>query len=180
MGFPVALKIVSPDIAHKFDVGGVKIHLRTADEVRQACEKVLADAREAQPQALLAGVLVQKMAAPGAEMILGMSRDPHFGPLLMIGLGGTLVEIFQDVLFSVAPISEQWARRMIEGLKAFPLLSGYRGEAPRDLEIITECLQRLSQLALDFPEIRELDINPLIVFPQGQGAAVVDARIFIG
>jgi acetyltransferase len=179
MGFPVALKIVSPDIIHKFDVGGVKIQLHTADEVRQAYDQILADAREAQPQAALAGVLVQKMAAPGTEMILGMSRDPHFGPLLMIGLGGTLVEIFQDVMFSVAPISEPWAKRMIEGLKAFPLLNGYRGERPRDLEIIAECLERLSQLVLDFPEIRELDINPLIVHAQGQGAAVVDARIFV-
>ena len=90
------------------------------------------------------------------------------------------MEIFKDVMFSVAPISEEWARTMIQDLKAFPLLSGYRGEPSRDLDIIAECLERLSQLALDFPEIRELDINPLIVFPQGQGAAVVDARIFIG
>lgn len=180
MGYPVALKIVSPDIVHKFEVGGVKVHLHTADEVRRAYDQVLADARRARPQAALAGALVQKMAAPGTEMILGMTRDPHFGPLLMIGLGGTLVEIFQDVMFSVAPISEPWAHRMIEDLKAFPLLTGYRGEPPRDLEGIAECLERLSQLVLDFPEIRELDINPLMVFPQGQGAAVVDARIFVG
>jgi len=180
VGYPVALKIVSPDIVHKFDVGGVKVHLHTVAEVRRAYEEVLADARQAQPQAEPAGVLVQKMAPPGTEMILGMTRDPHFGPLLMIGLGGTLVEIFQDVMFSVAPVSEQWARRMIGDLKAFPLLKGYRGEPPRDLEVIAECLERLSQLALDFPEIRELDINPLMVFPQGQGAVVVDARIFVG
>jgi acetyltransferase len=180
MGYPVALKIVSPDIVHKFEVGGVKVHLHTADEVRRAYDQVQSDARQARPQAALAGALVQKMAAPGTEMILGMTRDPHFGPLLMIGLGGTLVEIFQDVMFSVAPISEPWAHRMIEGLKAFPLLNGYRGEPPKDLEIIAECLERLSQLVLDFPEIRELDINPLMVLPQGQGAAVVDARIFVG
>ncbi len=98
----------------------------------------------------------------------------------MIGLGGTLVEIFKDVMFSVAPISEQWARKMIRELKAFPLLSGYRGASPADLESIAVCLERLSQLVLDFPEIQELDINPLMVFAQGQGAAVVDARIFIG
>lgn len=180
MGFPVALKIVSPDIIHKFEVGGVKTHLHTAEEVRRAYDRVLADARKFRPQAALAGVLVQKMAAPGTEMILGMTRDPLFGPLLMIGLGGTLVEIFKDVMFSVAPISEEWAKTMIQDLKAFPLLSGYRGEPPRDLDIIAECLERLSQLALDFPEIRELDINPLMVHAQGQGAAVVDARIFVG
>jgi acetyltransferase len=127
----------------------------------------------------MAGALVQKMTDPGTEMILGMTRDPHFGPLLMIGLGGTLVEILQDVTFSVAPVSEQWAQGMIRNLKAFPLLSGYRGAAPADLESIAACLERLSQLVLDFPEIRELDINPLMVFTQGQGAAVVDARIFV-
>jgi len=180
LGFPVALKIVSPDIVHKFEVGGVKVSLHDAGEVSRAYDELLAGVAQARPEAALAGVLVQKMAAPGTEMILGMTRDPHFGPLLMIGLGGTLVEIFRDVMFSVAPISEEWARRMIRDLKAFPLLNGYRGKPPADLEIIAECLERLSQLVLDFPEIRELDINPLMVFPQGQGAAVVDARIFVG
>jgi len=180
LGYPVALKIVSPDIVHKFDVGGVKLHLRNAAAVSRAYDEVLAAAQKARPQAALAGALVQKMTDPGTEMILGMTRDPHFGPLLMIGLGGTLVEILQDVTFSVAPVSEQWAQGMIRDLKAFPLLSGYRGAAPGDLESIAACLERLSQLVLDFPEIRELDINPLMVFPQGQGVAVVDARIFVG
>jgi acetyltransferase len=180
IGLPVALKIVSPDIIHKFEVGGVRVPLHTAGEVAQAFDEVLAAVGQARPQAALAGALVQKMAAPGTELILGMSRDPHFGPLLMIGLGGTLVELFQDVMFSVAPISEQWAQRMIRQLKAFPLLNGYRGTPPADQEAIAVCLERLSQLVLDFPEIRELDINPLMVFAQGQGAAVVDARIFVG
>jgi acetyltransferase len=180
LGGPVALKIVSPDIVHKFDVGGVRVSLHTAGEVRQAYDEIMAAMGRARPQAALAGALVQKMAAPGTEMILGMTRDPHFGPLLMIGLGGTLVELFQDVMFSVAPISEQWAQRMIRQLKAFPLLEGYRGTPPADQEVIAVCLERLSQLVLDFPEIRELDINPLMVFLQGQGAAVVDARIFVG
>jgi acetyl coenzyme A synthetase (ADP forming)-like protein len=179
LGYPVALKIVSPDIVHKFEAGGVKVNLHTADAVRRAYAEVQDNARKAREQATLAGALVQKMTAPGKELILGMSRDPQFGPLLMIGLGGTLVEIFQDVMFSVAPVSEEWAQSMIRELKAFPLLSGYRGEPPADLEAIAECLERLSQLVLDFPEIRELDINPLMVFNQGQGAAVVDARIFV-
>ncbi len=177
LGFPVALKIVSPDIVHKFEVGGVKVSLHNGAEMSRAYGELLAGVAQARPQAALAGALVQKMAAPGTEMILGMTRDPHFGPLLMIGLGGTLVEIFQDVAFCVAPISEQWAHKMIRELKAFPLLQGFRGEPPADLESIAQCLERLSQLVLDFPEIRELDINPLIVF--AQGAAVVDARIFV-
>ncbi len=180
LGYPVAVKIVSPDIVHKVEVGGVRVSLHNAGEVAQAYEEIMAGAAQVEPRPALAGVMVQKMAAPGTEMILGMTRDPHFGPLLMIGLGGTLVEIFQDVMFSVAPISEQWAQKMIRELKAFPLLNGYRGKPPADQEIIAECLERLSQLVLDFPEIRELDINPLMVFPQGQGAAVVDARIFVG
>ncbi len=180
LGYPVALKIVSPDIVHKFEVGGVRLPLNTAAEVRQAYDEVLAAVGQARPQAALAGALVQKLAAPGTEMILGMTRDPLFGPLLMIGLGGTLVEIFRDVMFSVAPISAPRAHEMIQDLKAFPLLNGYRGRPPADLEVIAACLERLSQLVLDFPEIRELDINPLMVFAQGQGAAVVDARIFIG
>ncbi|MBI4642631.1 MAG: acetate--CoA ligase family protein [Deltaproteobacteria bacterium] len=188
MGYPVALKIVSPDIVHsraqaelaraEAEVGRARCELTRVEALVK--QKVSSEHALDQTRAALAVALVQKMAAPGAEMILGMTRDPHFGPLLMIGLGGTLVEIFQDVMFSVAPISEPWAHRMIEDLKAFPLLSGYRGEPPGDLEMIAECLERLSQLALDFPEIRELDINPLMVFPQGQGAAVVDARIFVG
>ncbi|MEW6388380.1 MAG: acetate--CoA ligase alpha subunit [Thermodesulfobacteriota bacterium] len=180
LGLPVALKIVSPDILHKTDVGGVRLNLRTDAEVRQGCQELLAAVSAARPQARLAGVLVQKMAPKGQETILGMTRDPQFGPLLMFGLGGTNVEIFKDVIFRLAPISEIWAHRMFQELKGFPLLKGFRGAPPADLEAIAQCLERLSQLVLDFPEIRELDINPLMVFPEGQGAAVLDARIIIG
>ena len=179
LGLPVALKIVSPDIIHKTDVGGVRLNLGTEAEVRQGYRDLLAAVTAARPQAKLAGVLVQKMAPKGKEAILGMTRDPQFGPLLMFGLGGTNVEIFQDVIFRLAPISEIWAHRMFQELKGFPLLKGFRGDPPADLETIAQCLERLSQLVLDFPEIRELDINPLMVFGQGQGAAVLDARIFI-
>jgi acetyltransferase len=179
LGFPVALKIVSPDIIHKTDVGGVRLNLATEAEVRQGYRDLLAAVSAARPQAKIAGVLVQKMAPKGQETILGMTRDPQFGPLLMFGLGGTNVEIFQDVIFRLAPISEIWAHRMFQELKGFPLLKGFRGAPPADLEAIAQCLERLSQLVLDFPEIRELDINPLMVFEQGQGAAVLDARIFV-
>ncbi len=180
LGYPVVLKIVSPDIVHKVDVGGVRLNLTGPEEVRQAGDEILAAVQAAQPQARGAGILVQKMAPPGRETILGMSRDPHFGPLLMLGLGGTYVEIFQDVIFRLAPISEQWARRMIRDLKGFQILTGYRGEPPADLDALAEALERLSQLVLDFPEIQELDVNPFLVFAAGQGAAVLDARLFVG
>ena len=179
LGLPVAVKIVSPDIVHKFDVGGVRLKLGTVAEVREAYREILASVAQAHPGAQIAGVLVQKMAEKGRETILGMSRDPQFGPLLMFGLGGTYVEIFKDVIFRVAPISEAWAHQMIGELKGFRILTGFRGEPPADLEAIAEALERLSQLVLDFPAIRELDINPFMVFEEGQGAAVLDARIFV-
>jgi acetyl coenzyme A synthetase (ADP forming)-like protein len=179
LGFPVAVKIVSPDIVHKFDVGGVKLKLGTVAEVREAYREILASVAQAHPGALVAGVMVQQMADKGRETILGMSRDPQFGPLLMFGLGGTYVEIFKDVIFRVAPISEAWAHQMMGGLKGFPILTGYRGEPPADLEAVAEALERLSQLVLDFPAIRELDINPFMVFEEGRGGAVLDARIFV-
>ena len=133
-----------------------------------------------QPGAAVQGLLVQKMAPKGRETILGMTRDPHFGPLLMFGLGGTFVEVFRDVNFSLAPISEDWALKMIQGLKGFRILTNFRGEPPADLAAIVESLERLSQMVLDFPELKELDINPFTVFEEGKGAAVLDARIFIG
>ena len=180
VGYPVALKIVSPEVIHKFDVGGVRLNLKDPKEVSQAYRDILAAVAAARPEASLQGVLVQRMAAKGRETILGMTRDPQFGPLLMFGLGGTYVEIFKDVIFRVAPISEHWADKMIRELKGFQIFTGYRGEPPADLAAIALCLERLSQLVLDFPEIKELDINPLMVFPEGQGAAVLDARVFIG
>jgi acetyl coenzyme A synthetase (ADP forming)-like protein len=179
IGYPVVLKIVSPDIIHKFDVGGVKVDLGSEAEVRQTYRQMLAAIRAALPEARLAGVLVQQMAPAGRETILGMTRDPLFGPLIMFGLGGTYVEIFKDVIFRLAPISEVWAHRMIHELKGFPILTGYRGQPPADLEAVAESLERLSQLVLEFPDLQELDINPLMVFAEGKGAAVLDARIFI-
>jgi acetyltransferase len=179
LGYPVVLKIVSPDVIHKFDVGGVKLHLADEDAVRQAFGKILASLARAHPRAAIHGMLVQKMMPPGRETILGMSRDAHFGPLLMFGLGGTWVEVFRDVNFSLAPISADWALKMIQGLKGFRTLTAFRGEAPADLAAIVASLERLSQMVLDFPELQELDINPFMVFQEGQGAAILDARIFI-
>lgn len=179
IGYPVVIKIVSPDIIHKVDVGGVKLNLMNEGEVRQAYQALIAAVQAARPTARLQGVLVQRMVKGGKETILGMKRDPQFGPLLLCGLGGTYVEIFKDVAVRIAPITELDAQQMIQQLKSSPILSGYRGAPPSDIDAITECLERLSQLALDFQELHELDMNPLIVFEQGKGAAVVDARIFI-
>ena len=179
IGYPVVLKIVSPDIPHKVDVGGIRLHLANEEDLRRAYQEVLATVRASRPDARQHGVVVQKMIKGGRETILGMKRDPHFGPLLLFGLGGTYVEIFKDVTVRIAPITELDAHQMFEQLKSFQILSGYRGEAPSDLEAISNCLQRLSQLALDFPILQELDINPLVVFEKGEGAMAIDARIFI-
>jgi acetyltransferase len=179
IGYPVVMKIVSPDIHHKVDVGGVRLNLATDGEVRQGYAELLGAVRAARPDARQQGVVVQKMIRGGKETILGMKHDPQFGPLLLFGLGGTYVEILRDITVRVAPITELDAQQMVEQLKGFQILSGYRGEPPSDLEAIRECLERLSQLALDFPALHELDINPLVVFPESHGAAVIDARIFL-
>jgi len=179
IGFPVALKIVSPDIIHKVDVGGVKLNLESEAEVKDAYTDLIQQVKTARDNVEIWGVLVQEMVRGGKETILGMKRDPQFGALLMFGLGGIYVEVLRDVTFRIAPIRELGARNMIENIKGIKLLMGYRGEPPSDLDAIAQSLSRLSQLVTDFPEIEEMDINPLIVLPAGSGARVVDARILI-
>ncbi len=179
IGFPVVMKIVSPQIVHKVDVGGVKLNLLSEADVRAAYSDLIAQVKAAKRDAEIWGVLIQEMVRGGKETILGMKRDPHFGPLLMFGLGGIYVEVFRDVTFRIAPIRELSARHMIEGIKGIRLLRGFRGEPPSDIEAIETSLTRLSQLVTDFPEIEEMDINPLIVLPTGSGARVVDARILL-
>jgi acetate---CoA ligase (ADP-forming) len=179
IGFPVVLKIVSPDIVHKVDVGGVRLNLESETDVRDAYGELLHQVKAAKENVEIWGVLVQEMVRGGKETILGMKRDPHFGALLMFGLGGIYVEVLKDVTFRIAPIRELGARHMIENIKGIKLLMGYRGEPPSDLDAIAQSLLRLSQLVTDFPEIEEMDINPLIVLPEGSGARVVDARILI-
>ena len=177
IGFPVVLKIASPDILHKTDVGGVRAGLRDAGQVALAFGQIVADARRFMPQAQIHGVIVQAMVVGARETILGMSRDPHFGPLLMFGLGGIYVEVLKDVAFRVAPIGPDDARDMIGEIRTAGLLKGARGEPAADMDAIVDGLLRLSQLVTDFPEIQELDINPLMVLPVGQGAVAIDARI---
>jgi acetyltransferase len=179
IGFPVVLKIVSPDIVHKVDVGGVRLDLNSEEEVRGAYAELTARVAAAQPGARIWGVFVQEMVGRGKETILGMKRDPHFGPLLMFGLGGIYVEVFRDVIFRLAPIRELDARTMIRGIRGAKLLKGFRGEPASDMDAVADALLRLSQLVTDFAEIEEMDINPLIVLPEGHGARVVDARILI-
>jgi acetyltransferase len=179
-GYPAVLKIVSPDILHKSESGGIALNLPHAAAVQAAYRHIMERAAAAAPEARLTGVLVQKMAPPGHEVIVGVRRDPQFGPLLMFGLGGIYVELLTDVSFRVAPISRAEARAMIAETKAGRLLAGLRGQPPADIEAVVDCLVRLSQLALDFPQIEEVEVNPLRVLPQGEGALALDARLILG
>ena len=177
IGFPVVMKVVSQQIIHKVDVGGVRLNLNSADDVQHAFRDIMAVGERL--KAKIDGVFMQRMAPKGREVILGMKRDPHFGPILMFGLGGIYVEALKDVTFRVAPIRELSAHDMIRGIRAVKLLEGVRGEPPADLEVIADCLKRLSQLSCDHPEIEEIDINPLMVYGEGKGAGVIDARIIL-
>jgi 4-hydroxybutyryl-CoA synthetase (ADP-forming) len=177
IGYPVVMKISSPDIVHKSDAGGVKIGLKNENEVRQAFRTVIENARMYKPEAKINGVLIQEMVRQGKETILGAKFDPVLGQLIMFGLGGIYVEVLKDVVFRLAPIEVSEAARMIESVRTIKLLEGVRGEKPHDLNAIKESLQRLSQLITDFQEIEELDINPLIVLEEGKGARAIDIRI---
>jgi acetate---CoA ligase (ADP-forming) len=179
MGFPVAMKIASPDIVHKSDLGGVKLNLATPEAVRDAYDLMLLRIARRVPDARIHGVYLEKMCPRGREVILGMTRDPQFGPMLMFGLGGIFVEIMKDVTFHLAPVTAQEALEMLRSTKSYALLEGARGEARVDINAIAHCLQRLSQLVTDFPQIKEMDINPLIVGGLGTNPVVADARITI-
>ena len=177
IGYPVVMKIASPDILHKTDIGGVKLNLASATDVRDAFDLIVYRATRHMPDATIWGCQVQQMVKGGKEFIIGINRDPQFGPLLMFGLGGVYVEALKDVTFRVAPIDRREAREMLTEIRAYNLLRGVRGEKPSDLDAIAETLVRVSQLVTDFPEIVELDINPLLVFPAGQGVLGLDMRL---
>ena len=179
IGFPVVLKIWSPDIIHKSDVGGVRVGLETPQEVRDAFDLMMFRIPKKLPQAKILGVLVQEMCSAGKELILGMHRDPHFGPLMMFGMGGTMVEVLQDVSFYLAPLTAEEAKQMLVSTRTYKLLVGARGEQGIDISAVAEGLQRLSQLVTEFPEIQEMDINPFMVGPLGTTPVAVDARIRI-
>ncbi len=179
IGYPVALKLASPDILHKSDVGGVVLNLSDDESVRHAFETITTKARAAHPEAHIRGVQVQQMVKDGREVIVGMKRDPAFGPLLMFGLGGVYVEVLADVSFRLAPLSRLDAGEMISEVKSAHLLDGLRGAAPADRDALMDVLLRVGQLAADCPEIAEMDLNPLMVLPAGEGAVAADVRIIL-
>ncbi len=177
LGWPVALKIASPDIVHKSDAGGVKLGLGTADDVSQAYDDILAKVKKQRPGAKIQGVAVQKMARPGVEVIIGMSRDEQFGPVLMFGLGGVLVEVLKDVSFRLVPLTERDAAEMVREIKGYPLLEGYRGQEAVDVPYLEGLLLKVSAFVEDNPAVKELDLNP--IFAYSDGALAVDARVIL-
>jgi acetyl coenzyme A synthetase (ADP forming)-like protein len=179
IGFPIVLKIASPDILHKTDMGGVRVGLSSAQEVRDAFELMVYRANRYLPEARVLGCLVQEMAPAGLEILIGMNRDPQFGPLVTFGLGGIYVETLKDVTFRIAPFSRKEATQMLTEIRTHALLDGVRGNPPADKEVIIDTLLRIGQLVQDFPEITELDINPLIVYEEGQGGIAIDMRLIL-
>lgn len=180
IGYPVVMKISSPDILHKSDIGGVRVNLADATAVRDSYELIEYRARKYSTNApRIWGMLVQEMVPKGREMLVGVSRDPQFGPLVAVGMGGIYVEVLRDVAFRLAPISKQEVANQIRSIRTFPLLRGVRGEQPADLDSIEDVVLRISQLVCDFPDIVEMDINPLVVYNRGEGAIVLDARIIL-
>lgn len=178
MGFPVALKITSPDVVHKSDAGGVKLNLETEEQAGQAYDDIIAAVKRQYPDAVIQGVSVQKMARPGVEVIIGVSKDAQFGPVIMFGLGGILVEILKDVSFRIVPLEKRDAREMIREIKGYPVLEGYRGQEPVDVANLEELILKVSDFVDKHPGIEELDLNPVIAY--GDGAVAVDARVILG
>jgi acetate---CoA ligase (ADP-forming) subunit beta len=176
-GYPVVLKIVSPDIAHKSDVGGVRVGVGSAGEVEAAFEEILAAVKARQPDARIEGVAVQRMAPAGTEVIVGMSKDPQFGPVMMFGLGGIFVEVLKDVAFRIVPLEARDAREMVRDIKGFPVLEGVRGQDPADIKALEGLILKVSEFVEAHPEIEELDLNPVLAYKDG--VIAVDARIVV-
>jgi acyl-CoA synthetase (NDP forming) len=177
IGYPVVLKIVSSDIVHKSDVGGVIINLKDAKAVQNAYKQIMEKVKKHKPKAKIIGILVQEMASSSTEVIVGATKDPQFGPAIMFGLGGIFVEVLKDVTFRIAPITEDESREMITEVRAYPLLKGYRNMPPADIDAIVKILLNTSRLVTEHEEIKELDLNPIMVYEKG--AKTVDARIIL-
>ena len=177
MGFPVALKIISPDVIHKSDSGGVKLSLNNASDVKKAYDEILKKVKKQCPDAVIHGVGVQKMARPGTEVIVGSSKDPQFGPVIMFGLGGIFVELLKDVSFRIIPLERKDALEMIKEIKGYPLLQGYRGKDPANISALVEIILKISKLIQENPNIKELELNPILVYRDR--AVGVDARIIL-
>ncbi len=177
IGFPVVLKIVSPQVVHKTDVGGVKLDLRNASQVKAAYRDIVSSIHARVPKARVDGVSVQQMACPGIEVIIGMSKDPQFGPVMMFGLGGILVELLKDVSFRIVPLTKRDAAEMVREVKSYPLLEGYRGREGVDVNFLEDLIVKISAFVDKTPDIKELDLNPVIAYKNG--AVVADARIIL-
>lgn len=177
MGFPVVMKIVSPNVAHKSDAGGVKLGIQNATQAGRAYSEILVSVKKHYPKAKIVGITVQKMAKQGIEVIIGMTKDAQFGPVIMFGLGGILVEVLKDVSFRIVPMTKRDAAEMITEIKGFPILKGYRGQDPADIPYLEELIVKVSDFVDKNPEIKELDLNP--VFAYKSGALAVDARIIL-
>jgi len=177
MGFPVVLKIVSPDVVHKSDSGGVKLSINSAAEVKKAYDEILKKVRKQFPDAVVHGVSVQKMLQPGTEVIVGTSKDPQFGPVIMFGLGGIFVELLKDISFRVIPVEQRDAQEMIQEIKGYPLLQGYRGKEPASIPALVEIILKISKLIEENPQIKELELNPILAYRNK--AIAVDARIIL-
>ena len=179
VGLPVAMKLDSPDILHKSDAGGVRLKINSVDQAQKVFQEIIASAKKYRPSAVIRGILFQEMAREGVEVILGSTKDPKFGPICMFGLGGIFVEALKDVSFRLAPMWETSAENMIRSIKAYRVLQGIRGRPPADIKAAKLCILRLSAMVSNHPDIAELDINPLILYPEGQGCVVADARIIL-
>jgi acetyl-CoA synthetase (ADP-forming) len=180
VGYPAVLKVVSPDISHKSDVGGVILGVRSAEEVRSSYRRILENVKARAPGSRVYGVLVQRMAKPDLEVIVGGIRDPVFGPVVMFGLGGVFVEVLKDVSFRVAPLSDADVDDMVREVRGYRVLEGFRGSPPRDLDALKKVILGVSRMMVEVGEIAELDLNPVILYPRGEGALIVDARVILG
>ena len=177
INFPIVMKIVSPDIIHKTDAGGVKLNIKDETEAESAYQEIIFQAKKYNKEARIEGVIAYTMVPQGTEIIIGMMKDPHFGPVIMFGLGGIFVEILKDISFRILPIEERDAREMVNEIKGFEILKGVRGEGPKNIKAIKNLLLKISQLALENPEINEIDLNPIFVFEKG--LQIVDARMIL-
>ena len=177
IGYPTVFKIISPDVIHKFDVGGVILNINNKKEAKNAFNQIIENVKKHNRNAKIYGVLVQEMVPSSTEVIVGSIKDSQFGPTLMFGFGGTYVELMKDVSFRIAPIDEDDAKEMISEVKAYPILTGYRGQPPADINALTNILLNTSKLIMDYQEIKELDLNPVIIYEKG--AKTVDARIIL-
>ncbi|MEM4188573.1 MAG: acetate--CoA ligase family protein, partial [Candidatus Hadarchaeum sp.] len=177
--YPLVLKIASPDIIHKSDAKGVMVGISSELELRQAFNEIIKNAREYKPGARILGVTIQEYLPPAREVIVGAIQDPSFGATVMFGLGGIWVEVLKDISFRLAPLTIEEAKEMIKEIKGYPVLAGIRGTPPADIVAVASLIQKVGQLAYEFPEIAEMDLNPVFVFNEGKGAVAVDARIVL-